>query len=133
MAERSPTETKACVQVCFGHCFAISLFFNQSLMRSDQKKLINFEKHFRKLHVNNSFVLGSEVSRLLLIHFWFHQDFKSETLALLFTSFPSHSAHKETLTSARKSCSRALVYFSGPPKLRLGEKKKRIPKCCLKI
>lgn len=43
--------------------------FYQSLMRSDQKKLTNFEKNFRKLHVNNSFVFGSEVCRSLLIHF----------------------------------------------------------------
>ena len=50
--------------VCFEHCLVIRFF-----LINDQKKLITFEKHFRKLHVNNSFVFGSEVSRLLLIHF----------------------------------------------------------------
>lgn len=46
-----------------------SIVLSFAFLINDQKKLITFEKHFRKLHVNNSFVFGSQVSRLLLIHF----------------------------------------------------------------
>ena len=91
---------------------------------NDQKKLITFEQHFRKLHVNNSFV------------FWFTG-----------FSFAFNSFLNQNLKAKRLSCCSPLTalvrrlqgvqvnlaYFSGPPKLRLFKRQKNLPKCCLKI